>query len=227
MFVRTRFFDRMLTEALERNVAQVAVLGAGLDSRGYRFQDQLRGVKFFEVDFPPTQEHKKQRVKEIFGHLPEQVRYVAMDFTKDDLLTELRKSGYRPEETTLFLWEAVSFYLPESAVKATLHFVRDYAGAGSTIAFDYTLNRNPDVRNPHSRYAQMGEPWLFGFPDSGAADFVRGEGLEVVQDLRAVGRNSPEGQLARSAASNLPPLDPQRLAVMGLCIARTPERIAK
>jgi O-methyltransferase involved in polyketide biosynthesis len=50
MFVHTKFFDRMLTEALERHVAQIVVLG-GLDSRGYRFQDRLQGVKFFEVDY--------------------------------------------------------------------------------------------------------------------------------------------------------------------------------
>ena len=27
-----------------------------------------------------------------------------------------------------------------------------------------------------------GEPWIFGFPNSGAADYVRREGLEVISD---------------------------------------------
>jgi hypothetical protein len=46
----------------------------------------------------------------------------------------------------------------------------------------YVFSRNPNINNPQSLYAKWGEPWLFGFPDSGAAEFVRGEGLEVVSD---------------------------------------------
>ena len=81
-----------------------------------------------------------------------------------------------------FLWEGVTVYLPESAVKDTLHFVRDHSASGSIIAFDYLLGRNPNVNNPRSLYARWGEPWIFGFPDDGAADYVRHEGLEVVSD---------------------------------------------
>jgi methyltransferase (TIGR00027 family) len=98
MLFRTRYFDERLDEALRGGARQVVVLGAGLDSRGYRFKDRLRGVKFFEVDYGPTQEYKKQRVREVFGRLPKRIRYVAMDFAKNDLLTELAKYGYSPEK---------------------------------------------------------------------------------------------------------------------------------
>jgi methyltransferase (TIGR00027 family) len=223
MFIRTKYFDRVLTEALDRKVAQAVVLGAGLDSRGYRFKDRLRGVKFFEVDYGPTQEHKKGRVQEIFGHLPEQVRYVPMDFTKDDLLTELQKAGYREDQATIFLWEAVVFYLPETAVKSTLHFVRDHAAPGSTIAFDYLLSRHPWVNNPATPHARAGEPVIFGFPDPGAADFVRREGLDVVEDIRSLDPNTPEGVLLRRKNCNLPPR-PQESALFGRCIARVPDK---
>jgi methyltransferase (TIGR00027 family) len=63
--------------------------------------------------------------------LPSTVSYVPMDFTKDDLLTQLTKAGYSQREKTFFLWEGVVFYLPEAAVKDTLHFVRDHAAPGS------------------------------------------------------------------------------------------------
>ena len=182
MLSRTRYFDERLDEALRGGARQIIILGAGLDSRGYRFKDLPRGVKFFEVDYGPTQEYKKQRVREIFGRLPDRIRYVAMDFAKDDLLTELGKYGYSPSEKTLFIWEAVVFYLPESAVKSTLHFVRDHSGPGSTIAFDYAFSRHPRMNNPNDPAARAGEPWIFGFPETGAAEFVRQEGLQVVRD---------------------------------------------
>ena len=179
---RTKAFDAAILDALRNGARQVVVLGAGFDSRGYRFQSQLRGVRFMEVDSTPTQEYKKQRVREIFGGLPGNVTYVPMDFTKDDLLTQLVKAGYSEKEKTFFLWEGVTEYLPESAVKETLHFVRDHAAPGSRIAFDYTLSSDPTVNNPNSRFARWGEPWLFGFPGRDAAPYVEQEGLEVVSE---------------------------------------------
>ena len=78
-------------------------------------------------------------MKEIFGGLPRHIKYVAMDFAKDNLLTQLRKGGYQPARKTLFIWEGVTRYLPEAAVLATLRFVRDHAAAGSTISFERPL----------------------------------------------------------------------------------------
>ena len=183
---RTRAFDKALLDAVHDGARQIVVLGAGFDSRGYRFTRELHRVRFMEVDYPPTQEYKKQRVTEIMGALPANVSYVPMDFTKDDLLRQLEASGYSEREKTFFLWEGVVHYLPESAVKDTLHFVRDHAAGGSRIAFNYTYAHDRNVNNPDSLYARWGEPWLFGFPDDGAAPYVRREGLDVLSDTHDV-----------------------------------------
>ena len=183
---RTRAFDQALLDAIRVGAKQVVVLGAGFDSRGYRFARDLRGVRCMEVDFPPTQEYKKQRVKEVLGALPSSVAYVPMDFTRDDLLTQLGKAGYSQREKTFFLWEGVVFYLPEAAVQDTLHFVRDHAAPGSRLAFNYTYALDRNVNNPESLYAKWGEPWLFGFPDEGAGPYVSKEGLDVLSDTHTV-----------------------------------------
>ena len=49
MLVRTRFIDEHLLRALEQGATQVVILGAGFDTRGYRFQDQLRGKRLDET----------------------------------------------------------------------------------------------------------------------------------------------------------------------------------
>ena len=72
--VRTRHIDAMFEESLASGANQVVILGAGLDSRPYRFGTRLQAVRVFEVDFPPTQEYKKKRVKEVVGSLPPHVR---------------------------------------------------------------------------------------------------------------------------------------------------------
>jgi methyltransferase (TIGR00027 family) len=183
LFIRTKHVDDTLDDALRDGVRQVVILGAGFDTRGFRFADRLRGVTFIEVDYGPTQEYKKRRVKEIFGALPRHIKYVPMDFAKDDLLKQLRKGGYVRARKTLFIWEGVTRYIPESAVLGTLRFVRDHSASGSTILFDYITTRNQMLNAPGTRTAKWGEPFIFGFPETGAAGLVEREGLEVVNDF--------------------------------------------
>jgi len=180
---RTKYLDEAFLEALRDGSRQVVVLGAGFDSRGYRFQKELGATRFFEVDYGPTQEYKKRRLKEILGSVPDQVRFISMDLTKDDLLTQLSKGGYSEKEKSFFLWEGVVAYLPESAVKDTLHFVRDHSATGSRLAFNYSLDRDPTLNNPRSSFAIWGEPRIFGIPGDGAVTYLGKEGLETMSDI--------------------------------------------
>jgi methyltransferase (TIGR00027 family) len=186
MTYRTKRFDAALLDALQDGARQVVVLGAGFDSRAYRFQSQLGNVRVMEVDYGPTQAYKKQRLGEILDVIPSNVSFVPMDFTKDNLLEQLRNAGYSEQQKTFFLWEGVTYYLPESAVKDTLHFVRDHSAAGSRIAFDYFGANNPSLNNPLHQYARWGEPLLFGFPNDSARESVQQEGLEVLSDTQGL-----------------------------------------
>jgi len=183
---RTKAFDAALLNALNNGARQVVVLGAGFDSRAYRFQSELVGVRVMEVDYGPTQAYKKQRLGDILEAIPSNVSFVPMDFTKDNLLEELRNAGYSEQQNTFFLWEGVTYYLPESAVKDTLHFVRDHSASGSRIAFDYFGASNPAVNNPRHVYARWGEPLLFGFPNDRAREYVQQEGLGVLSDTQGL-----------------------------------------
>ena len=186
MTYRTKRFDAALLDALQDGARQVVVLGAGFDSRAYRFQSQLGNVRVMEVDYGPTQASKKQRLGEILDVIPSNVSFVPMDFTKDNLLEQLRNAGYSEQQKTFFLWEGVTYYLPEAAVKDTLHFVRDHSASGSRIAFDYFGANNPGINNPLHQYARWGEPLLFGFPNSRAREYVQQEGLGVLSDTQGL-----------------------------------------
>ena len=186
MTYRTKRFDAALLDARQNGARQVVVLGAGFDSRAYRFQSQLGDVRVMEVDYGPTQAYKKQRLGEILEVIPSNVSFVPMDFTKDNLLEQLRNAGYSEQQKTFFLWEGVTYYLPESAVKDALHFVRDHSASGSRIAFDYFGASNPAVNNPRHVYARWGEPLLFGFPNDSAREYVQQEGLGVLSDTQGL-----------------------------------------
>jgi len=58
VLARHRWIDDCLARAVEGDVAQVVLLGAGYDTRAYRFAAALRGRPVYEVDFPATSRRK-------------------------------------------------------------------------------------------------------------------------------------------------------------------------
>src|SRR6185503_11837805 len=108
---RTRHFDEALLAACRNGVEQVVLLGAGYDSRAFRFADELSGITVFEVDHPGTQA-RKRAILEAGGKALGNLRYVPLDFTVGSLEKALADAGFVPGRRTLFLWEGVSYYLP-------------------------------------------------------------------------------------------------------------------
>src|SRR5207342_964916 len=116
---RTRYFDDVLLEEARVGLEQLVILGAGFDSRSIRFSDALRTARVFEVDMP---EVLALRTERFFGsqQTTASATAVSIDFERDDLGETLREQGYVAAARTLFLWEGVTYYLPELAVKAVL-----------------------------------------------------------------------------------------------------------
>ena len=115
MLVRTRFIDEQLGRAIEDGATQIVILGAGLDTRAYRFAESLKGRSVFEVDYRSTQELKKRRLESALGAVPAFVRFAEIDFKRESLKNVLASAGYQPGEKTFFIWEGVSMYLAEES----------------------------------------------------------------------------------------------------------------
>lgn len=134
---RTRYIDEYLKACRDGGMEQLVILGAGYDSRAYRFDKLKKGIKVFEVDHPLTQRLKIDKVKKILGRLPDHVVYVSIDFDKEQLDKRLFESGYDKTLKTLFIWENVTMYITAEAVDNTLAFVAKNSGEGSSILFNY------------------------------------------------------------------------------------------
>lgn len=91
---RVKHIDRVLLEDLEVGLEQLVILGAGFDTRAYRFADQLTSVRVFELDHPVTAALKQARVRKIFGVLPNHVTYVSSDLEHEDLGLALQRAEY-------------------------------------------------------------------------------------------------------------------------------------
>jgi methyltransferase (TIGR00027 family) len=192
VIARTRYFDDFLQQQLAVGAEQLVILGAGYDSRPYRFADRLAGVQVFEVDHPATSTAKRAKIGALFGKTPANVAYVAVDFTVDKLADKLLGCGYRTARPTVFLWEGVTPYLNLDAVDAVLGFATASAGAGSAIVFDYVLRSvvkgTCTLRGAANEFAKMSrtsEPLTFGIDEGQAPAFLASRGLQNVVDVGA------------------------------------------
>lgn len=188
---RIRFIDDCLKQNLHKRIDQVVILGAGYDSRAYRFSG-LKSKRVFEVDHPTTQKLKKEKVSRIFGGLPDHVAYVPADFENDNLINRLAGAGYKNDVRTLFIWEAVSKYLAPNAVKDLLSAVSANSCRRSAIVFDYLFQSMVDGRSGGALaqkilafQAKKGEPFIFGLPEKNPEQFVIASGFSSVKHFSA------------------------------------------
>src|SRR5215207_5830381 len=63
---RCRFIDEVTLSEVNAGLDEVVLLGAGLDSRPYRFADRLEGLPVFEVDHPASQATKRARLRRAY-----------------------------------------------------------------------------------------------------------------------------------------------------------------
>jgi methyltransferase (TIGR00027 family) len=187
--VRERHIDEYLKTRLADGVQQVVILGAGYDSRAYRFEEFKRSVKVFEVDHPATQQAKLKPLAKIFGAVPPHVTYVSIDFNTQTLEQRLRECGYDERAKTLFIWQGVTQYLTPEGVDNTLAFVAQHSGPGSAIIFDYMYTALLDGTVKHGEVNKMRrDRWLsnevlaFGIPAGTLTNFLEQRGFTQVHD---------------------------------------------
>ncbi|MCP4419521.1 MAG: SAM-dependent methyltransferase [Chloroflexi bacterium] len=135
---RTGYFDSIIDKAKD-DAEQFVVMGAGLDTRAY---NELKNsdLKMFELDQSTTQQLKRKYLQKA-GIDTAHVIFVETDFSQADWFRSLIAAGYDASKRTIFLWEGVTLYLGETAVRNTLRTVKANAAEGSVIVADMYAKR--------------------------------------------------------------------------------------
>ena len=134
---RQRYQEQCLADSYASGVRQYVILGAGLDSYAFRQSAQLPQLQIFEVDFPATQQQKRERIAALGWDWPANLVFAPCDFNRDDLLDALVNSGFDPMQPAYFAWMGVTVYLPKSTVEETLARLLQLSPTGSCIAMEY------------------------------------------------------------------------------------------
>ena len=186
--VRKRYIDEHLLEAVgNREVEAVVNLGAGFDTRLYRFE-ALRNIPCWEVDQPINIAAKERVLKSALKTVPENVTLTGINFVEQEIGELLKQSGYQAGVKTFFVWEAVSQYLNDAAVKKVFDFFAK-APAGSQLVFTYIPRDFIDGTNLYNqekfykRVVLKDKIWQFGFDPTTLGELLGRIGWKLVKDL--------------------------------------------
>jgi methyltransferase (TIGR00027 family) len=185
--LRHRFIDDHLLAALQAGATQVVLLGAGYDTRAYRYAEELDGRPVFEVDLAPISRAKAATIERHREEFPAaNVVRVEIDFESQSLTDVLPDAGFRVRGRSFFVWEGVPMYLTRAAVKSTLDAVHELGGAGTQIAHDmWYLVDDPGPfgtarRTAPSALSLIGEPVTFGVHPEDYDAFLQRHGFRIV-----------------------------------------------
>ncbi len=168
--LRTAFLDEHLVKLLDQGFRQVVLLGSGLDTRAARLG--RTGVRFFEVDRGDSHAERARRVAGLPKWPAAPATAIGCDFERDDFVERLVASGLDPAVPAVVVWEGVTYYLEEEAVRTTLRNVATRLHSRSILLFDHFSKKFVDAaaRNRKDDAAasfveDLGERFVFGTND--------------------------------------------------------------
>ncbi len=164
---RTRYFDDVILNRIQKGIKQFLILGSGLDTRPIRLNSD--GVKFYEVEQEHVLEFKAQQIKK-FGYRQNSI-FVPCDYTGTDFISMLKEKGFDPSLETFLLWEGNIFYLKYDNICHTLENLKNGIDKFE-IAFDYLseklITRSTGFKRSQellNGFSNIGAPWNTGFDD--------------------------------------------------------------
>ncbi|MEV0250915.1 SAM-dependent methyltransferase [Nocardia sp. NPDC050712] len=186
ILARFRVAEDAIGAAVAAGTRQLVILGAGLDTFGYR--NPYPDLRVFEVDHPSTQAWKQERLRAAGIDVPASVSFVTADFEQERWDAALEPAGFDRSVPTIFVCLGVVMYLTE---RATLNlFARTAAfDAHTELVVDYvdlSAARSPERRavgDPVlAEVADQGEPWQCYFAPDELAQHLRALGFDAIVD---------------------------------------------
>jgi methyltransferase (TIGR00027 family) len=127
---RVAWMDAHIASAIDDGIDQVAIIGAGYDSRAWRMRGE--DVRWFELDHPVSQAAKRgvaPRAGPVF---------VEADLLAVSAARRLHLAGLDPDRPAVFVLEGVTMYLPHRTVVDQLRGLAASSPPGSRLLADFT-----------------------------------------------------------------------------------------
>ncbi|WP_269235423.1 class I SAM-dependent methyltransferase [Flavobacterium flavigenum] len=188
---RTKYIDDLLKSTINNGVKQVIILGAGFDTRALRLAF-LESIPVIEIDHPNTSKFKITTYKSRIGELPKNIEFYQIDFNKQSLEELAEQHNFDFTKPTTVIWEGVTNYLTEDAIKNTFEFIKKFT-TNSYVIFTYV--HNDVLENPGSflggeqlfiELEKLEEKWTFGFKPEELSDYLKSFDMILLEDMGAI-----------------------------------------
>jgi methyltransferase (TIGR00027 family) len=127
---RARDNEDLLETAIRNGVTQYVMVGAGFDTFALRRPGLCDRVGVFEIDYPTTQDLKRQRLRDAGLDTPVNGHDVQADFEVEGVADALVWSADDPSRAAFFAWLGVISYLTRPAIEGTFRAIRRIAPRG-------------------------------------------------------------------------------------------------
>lgn len=167
----------------ERGKCQYVICGAGMDT--FAFRNANPNIMIFEIDHPDTQQYKLEKIRRLEWNMRENVKYVPVDFAKDNMAEKLKASGFDPKLPSFFSILGVTYYLTLPVFENTLEKISSISSTGSKLVFDFPdeTTLSPNAAQRVIRLAEitaaLGEPMLHGYTVSEVEDALERHGYII------------------------------------------------
>lgn len=136
--------------------SQIVLLGAGLDTRVYRFEPlQTNKHTIFEIDFPIVIQYKEEILKDeqLFCGL----RRLSADLSKLEWISDLVQSGFSVDIPTFWILEGLVYYMEQEVVASLLTKIADISAGTNQIFVDICIPALAEVElGPFSKHFKWG-----------------------------------------------------------------------
>ncbi|MHA2392150.1 MAG: class I SAM-dependent methyltransferase [Promethearchaeota archaeon] len=117
------------------NKSQIVLLGAGLDTRAYRYKSLKTNVhRVFEIDFPYVISHKEEIMKDKQS-LCNVVR-ISADLAKPGWSSYLLENGFRVDIPTFWILEGLVYYMKREEIRSLFSKAARISSDESQIIMD-------------------------------------------------------------------------------------------
>lgn len=187
---RTKYIDDLLESTIAKGVKQVIILGAGFDTRALRLVF-LESIPVIEIDHPNTSKFKTTTYKNRIDQLPKNIEFYQIDFNKQSLEELAEQHNFDFTKPTTVIWEGVTNYLTEDAIKNTFGFIKKFT-TNSYVIFTYV--HKDILENPGSFLGgekllkdldKLEEKWTFAFHPEELTNYLKSFDLMLIEDMGA------------------------------------------
>ena len=179
--IRTKFIDEFIkTCTLQNNIKQIVMLASGMDTRAFRLNWPSDCV-LFELDYEELQLEKNLRLNQVSA-ISNVTRKTVYTDLNDDWKLELTKQGFNANLPTLWIVEALLFFLTKDHVEKLLQTMSMMSANGSYLTTDMLNEQLLQHRGTQlflKKLSHYNIPWIFGSDEP--EFFLRKNGWQTLE----------------------------------------------